>query len=131
MHGANDLNNKRPISGVIGALEQMIGEAQRRGIAVIVASLPPQNPEGSRGNGAEALPEFSRRVRAMAADEGAIFLDLFNLMGTYVGYIGVDGLHPTPTGYQRIARALAGRNPAPLRGHRQARSPAGRPVRPG
>jgi len=39
----------------------------------------------------------------MAADEGAIFLDLFTLMGTYVGYIGVDGLHPTPAGYQRIA----------------------------
>ena len=104
MHGANDLNNNQPISGVIGALEQMIDEAHRRGIVVIVASLPPQNPEGSRGkNGADDLPEFSRRVKAMAADEGAIFLDLFNLMGTYVGYIGVDGLHPTPTGYQRIA----------------------------
>jgi lysophospholipase L1-like esterase len=103
MHGANDLNNRRPISGVIDALEQMIADAQRRGVSVIVASLPPQNPEGSRGNGAEALPEFARRVQAMAANEGAHFLDLFNLMGTYVGYIGQDGLHPTPTGYQRIA----------------------------
>lgn len=103
MHGANDLNNEKPISGVIGALERMIGEAQRRDIAVIVASLPPQNPAGSRGHGAEDLPEFSRRVERLAADEGAIFLDLFNLMGTYVGYIGVDGLHPTPTGYQKIA----------------------------
>lgn len=104
MHGANDLNNNKPISGVIGALEQMIDEAQRRRIPVIVASLPPQNPEGSRGkNGADDLPELSRRIRAMAADEGAIFLDLFNLMGTWVGYIGVDGLHPTPVGYQRIA----------------------------
>ena len=103
MHGANDLNNERPISGVVGALEQMINEAHRRGVVVIVASLPPQNPEGSRGNGAEDLPEFSRRVERMAADEGAIFLDLFNLMGTYVGYIGMDGLHPTPAGYQKIA----------------------------
>lgn len=104
MHGANDLNNNKPISGVVGALEQMIDEAQRRNIPVIVASLPPQNPDGSRGkNGADDLPELSRRIRAMAADEGAIFLDLFNLMGTWVGYIGVDGLHPTPVGYQRIA----------------------------
>src|SRR6185503_18919345 len=103
MHGANDLNNERPISGVVGALEQMINEAHRRGVVVIVASLPPQNPEGSRGNGAEDLPEFSRRVERMAADEGAIFLDLFNLMGTHVGYIGMDGLHPTPAGYQKIA----------------------------
>jgi len=103
MHGANDLNNDRPISGVVGALEQMIDEAQRRGIVIIVASLPPQNPDGSRGNGAEELPRFSREVERMAADEGAIFLDLFNRMGTYVGYIGVDGLHPTPAGYQKIA----------------------------
>jgi len=102
MHGANDLNNGR--TGVIGALEQMIGEAQRRGIVVIVASLPPQNPDGSRGNGAEALPAFARDVKTMAADEGAIFLDLFNILGTWEGYIGVDGLHPTPTGYQRIAQ---------------------------
>ncbi len=71
--------------------------------SVIVASLPPQNPEGSRGNGAEELPEFSRQVGRLAADEGVVFLDLFNLMGTYVGYIGMDGLHPTPTGYQKIA----------------------------
>ena len=103
MHGANDLNNDRPISDVVGALEQMIDEAQRRGIVVIVASLPPQNPDGSRGNGAEALPEFSRQVGRMAADEDAIFLDLFNILGTWQGYIGVDGLHPTPAGYQRIA----------------------------
>ena len=80
----------------------MINEAQRRGVAVIVASLPPQNPEGSRGNGAEDLPEFSPPVGRLAADEDVIFLDLY-LMGTYVGYIGVDGLHPTPTGYQKIA----------------------------
>ncbi len=103
MHGANDFNNDRPISGVIGALEQMIDQAQRRGVAVIVASLPPQNPEGSRGKGAEDLPEFSRQVGRLAADEDVAFLDLFNLMGTYVGYIGMDGLHPTPTGYQKIA----------------------------
>lgn len=103
MHGANDLNNGHSISGVIGALEEMIGEARRRGVVVIVASLPPQNPEGSRGHGAEDLPKFAAEVRKMAADEGALFLDLFHLMGTYVGYIGVDGLHPTPAGYEKIA----------------------------
>ena len=83
--------------------EEMVGEARRRGVVVIVASLPPQNPEGSRGHGAEDLPKFAAEVRKMAADEGALFLDLFHLMGTYVGYIGVDGLHPTPAGYEKIA----------------------------
>ena len=104
MHGANDLRlPSRSMSGIIGAMETMIGEAQRRGVTVIVASLPPQNPDGSRGNAAGRLPEFTRELARMAQDEGAGFLDLFTLLGTWQGYIGADGLHPTPAGYQRIA----------------------------
>jgi lysophospholipase L1-like esterase len=104
MHGANDLRRpSRSISAIVGAMETMVGEAQRSGVTVIVASLPPQNPEGSRGDGAPRLPEYTRELARMAEDEGAGFLDLFNLLGTWQGYIGVDGLHPTPTGYQRIA----------------------------
>ena len=38
----------------------MINEAQRRGVVVMVATLPPQNPDGSRGNGADDLPESTR-----------------------------------------------------------------------
>ena len=73
---AADARRQRPqqqhaaISGVIGALEQMIDEAQRRGIAVIVASLPPQNPEGSRGDGADDLPEFSRECEGHGRRRG-------------------------------------------------------------
>ena len=104
MHGANDLRRpSRSISNIIGAMETMVGQAQRQGAKVIVASLPPQNPDGSRGDAAERLPEYTRELARMAADEGAGFLDLFNLLGTWQGYIGADGLHPTPAGYQRIA----------------------------
>jgi len=104
MHGANDLRRpSRSMSSIIGAMETMVGEAQRRGVTVIVASLPPQNPDGSRGDAAGRLPEYTRELARMAEDEGAGFLDLFNLLGTWQGYIGADGLHPTPAGYQRIA----------------------------
>jgi lysophospholipase L1-like esterase len=104
MHGANDLRRpSRSISNIIGAMETMVGEGQRQGATVIVASLPPQNPDGSRGDAAGRLPEYTRELAKMAADEGAGFLDLFNLLGTWQGYIGADGLHPTPAGYQRIA----------------------------
>ena len=104
MHGANDLRRpSRSMSSIIGAMETMIGQAQQRGVAVIVASLPPQNPDGSRGDGAERLPEYTRELARMAEDEGTGFLDLFHLLGTWQGYIGADGLHPTAAGYQRIA----------------------------
>ena len=103
MHGANDLNNGRSITSAIGAIETMIGSARRRGIRVLVATLPPQNPAGRNGNGAEDLPEFNRRLARMARDEGAQVVDIFAHLGTHVGWIGIDGLHPTPAGYERIA----------------------------
>ena len=110
MHGANDLRRpSRQISGIVGAIEEMVNDAQRRGAKVMVASLPPQNPEGSRGDAAPRLPEFTRKLAEMADDEGAEFVDLYNIMGTWQGYIGMDGLHPTRTGYGKIAEIFRDR----------------------
>ena len=105
MEGANDIliYKEDGIRGVLTALEDMIHEAKSRGAVVFLATLPPQNPEGSRGGGAEALPDLNRGIIHTAADEGATLVDINAQMGTYVGYIGVDGLHPTPVGYQKIA----------------------------
>lgn len=110
MHGANDLRrSSREVSGIVGAIEQMVGDAQRRGVKVMVASLPPQNPEGRRGDAAPRLPEFTRKLQEMADDEGAEFVDLYGIMGTWQGYIGADGLHPTVTGYGKIAEIFRDR----------------------
>ena len=106
LHGANDLNNLRgdAIPTIIHGLEDMIGKAERRGIAIFLATLPPQNPAGNNGDGANYVPELNQRIRALAADEGAILVDLYaGFGGTWVGYIGEDGLHPTPQGYDRMA----------------------------
>jgi lysophospholipase L1-like esterase len=103
MHGANDLRLGREIPNIIGALETMIGQAQRVGVIVMIASLPPQNPEGSRGDAAPRLPLYTSEIQRMAVDEGAIFVDLYTVLGTWQGLVGVDGLHPTPAGYQKIA----------------------------
>jgi lysophospholipase L1-like esterase len=106
LHGANDLNIRRSdaFSTIIHGLEDMIGKADRRGIKVFLATFPPQNPAGKNGNGANYVPELNRRIRALAADEGATLVDLYaGFGGTWVGYIGVDGLHPTPQGYDRMA----------------------------
>jgi lysophospholipase L1-like esterase len=103
MHGANDLRLEREIPNIIGALETMIGQAQRVGVTVMIASLPPQNPDGSRGDAAPRLPRYTSEIQRMAVDEGAIFVDLYTVLGTWQGLVGVDGLHPTPAGYQKIA----------------------------
>lgn len=112
LHGANDLRNaghigdaEAAVPTIIGALEGMVKLANRRGIAVLLATFPPQNPEGSRGAGASGLSELNEEIRKLAADEGATLVDLFGgLGGTPVGSIGVDGLHPTESGYTKIAQ---------------------------
>ena len=74
------------------------------GMAVVfLATLPPQNPDGKNGHHAGLLPELNDQIARTAADEGAILVDLYRELGTWRGYIGADGLHPTAEGYQRIA----------------------------
>ena len=70
----------------------------------MLANFPPQNPNGSRGGGAEAVPTLNAEIASLAADEGVVLVDLYGgLGGTPTGSIGVDGLHPTDAGYTKIA----------------------------
>jgi lysophospholipase L1-like esterase len=105
MHGANDLLNLQEagISDALQAIDSMVRQAKGRGIHVLLATLPPQNPAGSRGRGAVALPDFNAGIAHTAELDGVPLVDLYGQMGTYQGYIGVDGLHPTEVGYAKIA----------------------------
>jgi lysophospholipase L1-like esterase len=111
LHGANDLlgaassgSFDAAIGRIITGLEDMIEIARKRGVRVMLANFPPQNPNGSRGGGAEAVVELNNEIAALASDEGIVLVDLFGgLNGTPTGSIGVDGLHPTDAGYTKIA----------------------------
>lgn len=105
MHGANDLLNfqEAGISDALQAIDSMVRQAKGRGVSVLLATLPPQNPAGSRGRGAGALPDFNAGIAHTAELDGVPLVDLYKEMGTYQGYIGVDGLHPTEVGYAKIA----------------------------
>jgi lysophospholipase L1-like esterase len=112
LDGANDLlragsagDPEDAISPIVGSLEEMVQSAKRRHIAVMLATFPPQRRDGKRGAGAPAVPELNDEIRRLAADEGATLVDLYNgLGGTPEGSIGVDGLHPTASGYSKIAQ---------------------------
>jgi lysophospholipase L1-like esterase len=105
MHGANDLLNLQEagISDALQAIDSMVRQAKGRGIHVLLATLPPQNPDGSRGRGAVALPDFNAGLAHTAELDAVPLVDLYGQMGTFQGYIGVDGLHPTEVGYAKIA----------------------------
>lgn len=109
MQGANDLNAARnqqvnaAITAAVSALEEMVKEAERRRIPVMVATLPPQRPP--KGAPANYLARLNDAIRVMAAKKGGILVDVHALMPE--PFIGQDGLHPTESGYQRVAEIFA------------------------
>lgn len=100
---ANDFGDQIP--RIVGALETMVESARSRNVRVLVATLPAMNAAGCRGAGAPGVPALNDEIRKMAADEGAVLVDLFaGLGGTPDGVIGIDGLHPTEEGYTKMAQ---------------------------
>ena len=107
MDGANDLLvfGRRGVSRAVGALEDMIKDAQRRGVLVLVATLPPQRPGGIRAEGVVDLDELNAQIRKTAAEEGARLVDVNTLLD--LSFVGQDGLHLTEAGYTRLAEIFA------------------------
>jgi lysophospholipase L1-like esterase len=107
LEGANDLaaQGQRGISRAEGAIESMVKEARNRGAAVILAGLPPQ---ASNSTSADLVRDYNIRMREVARDEQVTFVDLFAAFGSRAdtGLIGPDGLHPTPSGYERMAQTF-------------------------
>jgi len=112
LDGANDLldaansgTTEDVIPKIAGTLESMVKKAKRDGVEVMLATFPPQNPAGSRGDGARFVPTLNEEIRKVAADENVPLVDLYSgLGGTPVGSVGVDGLHLTDAGYTKVAQ---------------------------
>jgi lysophospholipase L1-like esterase len=103
MEGANDLNDTRDmvnaaITSIVSALEEMVKEAGRRRIPIMVGTLPPQRAPRSAS---PFIGRFNDAVRVMAAKKGGILVEVNARVPETL--IGQDGLHPTEDGYQRIA----------------------------
>lgn len=110
MEGSNDVDEAAGDSTVlpvaVGYLQKMIDDAKGHGMKVIVATIPPMVPPGfnGRAKGYAVVPTYNDMVRSLATSEGAPLADVYAAFGSDASsLIGFDGLHPNPSGYQRIA----------------------------
>lgn len=82
----------------------MAAEARTRGARVFIATPAPARPGGNKAINTFLLVDYANRMRDIAAREGAVLVDIYNLLLPDVTrYIGLDGLHPNEAGYARIA----------------------------
>ncbi len=112
LDGYNDLLGfgAAAIPRVARALDDMAREARARGVRVYLAQLTPSIPGRQRSIPDAVIREMNDEVRAIAIGEGAELVDLYSPISTdLTRYIGVDGLHPTEAGYQRMAETFFSR----------------------
>ena len=105
-HGHNDIPGglDGAASGAASEMRIMASEARLRGMRVFIATLSPPRPGGNKVIDQIFIDDFNNRMRALAASEGAVLVDVYaGLLTDVTRYIGVDGLHPTEAGYSKIA----------------------------
>ncbi len=105
-HGHNDIpgGNDGAASAAASEMRIMASEARLRGMRVFLATMAPPRPGGNRAIGQIYIDDFNNRIRALAASEGAVLVDIYGaLLPEVTRYMGVDGLHPNEAGYAKIA----------------------------
>jgi len=112
LEGINDIHlpgdQAAHVGPLVQALRTMTREARSRGIRVFVGTLLPEDRCGCRafdfGDGRDDIVTANAQIRAMAADEGAILVDLHpGFAGQTMTLLTFDGLHPNEAGYARMA----------------------------
>jgi lysophospholipase L1-like esterase len=103
MAGANDLLNDKAegVEPAADAVEDMMRRMVERGIAVLLATLPPQRASGRRGAGAPFVAEYNERLEHAASVRGGAIVDVYARLS--LSLVGEDGLHLTEAGNQRLA----------------------------
>lgn len=108
MEGTNDLLFLQAgADDAINALRAMVQIAKAQGVRVCLATIAPQRLSARRPLVPLIVPSFNDRIRALAASEGVVLVDVYSaLEGNIQLYIGADDLHPTVAGYDKIAETF-------------------------
>lgn len=128
LEGINDLNNPdiysnttQRIAAVVAGLQQLIDVARVYNATVLVGTMfqtcYSENPYTGRvrENSTALIVPFNNALRAaVAGRQNVHVVDVYAAFGTGnclpdrgTNYIGEDGLHPSPSGYSRIASTFA------------------------
>ena len=76
-------------------------------LLLALATLLPQRAGGSHAGDPTVIAPANDQIRAMAAGEGAILVDVYQAFnGSPDPWIDADGLHPTVIGYQKMAETF-------------------------
>ena len=115
MEGTNDLQKAHSASSAAAAedilaraaagLRTMVLMAKASGVRPLLATLPPMNPTGTRGQlfGWELVAGFNERIATVASLEQVPLVDVNKAFAGNLSLLGFDGVHPTPDGYKVIA----------------------------
>lgn len=113
--GLNDVMGNTGMTGpddYIANFETLLDLAEAHGIVPVIASLPPvsQIPERSEIPARQRVSDLNRRLQALAARRGAIYLDLFTPLAGPDGApregLSSDGVHLTSAGYALLRPPL-------------------------
>jgi lysophospholipase L1-like esterase len=112
LEGINDIHGSVPQSNgipiVASSLRSMVQEAKRRGVFVFLATLLPERKGSCRSfdwdDGVEDVVPADSQIRVLAASENVPLVDMYPAFSPSLDtLIGVDGLHPSEAGYQKMA----------------------------
>jgi lysophospholipase L1-like esterase len=89
------------------AIDTMAKEVRGRGARLFLATLPPARTTGSATVPNALIQSLNALIRTTARGENAVLVDLHAALSSDVTrYIGVDGVHPTEAGYEKIAETF-------------------------
>ena len=115
MGGTNDIaGNTGPMTAQMTQdnIEAMTDIAQRHGIKVMIASIPPaaQFPWSPAIETRRSIAALNRRLRRLARRTGATWVDYHPVLddgsGAMKPGLASDGVHPTETGYDAMATVI-------------------------
>lgn len=115
MGGTNDIaGNTGPMTPEMSEnnIRAMTDIAQRNGIKVLIASVPPAAsfPWAPTIQTRPAIAELNRRLKRLAHDTGSVWVDYHPVLddgsGAMKPGLAVDGVHPTEAGYDAMATVI-------------------------
>lgn len=120
LEGINDLNNGRSVTATVDTLARMLDLAALYNSTVLVGTMfqtcYSENPFTGRvrTNSTDKIVPFNSALRTMVTGRQNVYLvDVYASFGSNncltdrgTNYIGDDGLHPSPSGYSRLASAF-------------------------